>query len=139
MHAIVNENEVIMNFSLFEKDFLMVKKSYIQNEIFETSIFNNMMYFYSPTLQNKNPKADKELKHVLSNKIHALRFENYDTAIESLSLQSYKDKKELVIVPIYRLKSNLEDKITFVFDEYFGIDKKKIYQYSMINKEKIFV
>ena len=74
MHAIVNENEVIMNFSLFEKDFLIVNKSYIQNEIFETSIFNNMMYFYSPTLQNKNPKADKELKHVLSNKIHALRF-----------------------------------------------------------------
>jgi len=135
----LNENEVIINFSLFEKDFLMVKKSYIQNEIFETSIFNNMMYFYSPTLQNKNPKADKELKHVLSNKIHALRFENYDTAIESLSSQSDKDKKELVIVPIYRLKSNLEDKMTFVFDEYFGIDKKKIYQYSMINKEKIFV
>jgi len=135
----LNKNEIVINFCLFEKDFIMVKKSYIKNETFETSIFNNMMYFYNSSFKNKNPKADKELKHVLSNRIHALRFENYDIAIESLSSQSDKDKKELVIVPIYRLKKNWEERMTFVFDEYFGIDKKKIYQYSMKFKTKTFL
>lgn len=60
-------------------------------------------------------------------------------AIVNLSSQSDQDKKELVIVPIYRLKSNLEDKMTFAFAEYFGLENKKTYKYSMINKEKIFV
>jgi hypothetical protein len=135
----LNKNEVVINFSLFEKDFLMVKKSYIKNETFETSIFNNMKYFYNSSFKEKSPKADKELRNALSNRIHVLRFENYDIAIESLSSQNDKNKKELVIVPIYRLKNNCEDRMTFVFDEYFGIEKKKIYQYSINSKTKTFL
>lgn len=133
----IRKNHILSNGNIFIRKYALLEKSYILNKVFNFSEIDGLLI-----LNNLQMKTDTHNKYFSNsrknndNKTKKFTFNTYEKAIQYLVKINSNNK--YVVVPINELVFGY-DSSAFHFGEYFGLENKKIYKYSMINKEKIFI
>lgn len=133
----IRKNHILSNGNIFIRKYVLLEKSYILNKVFNFSEIDGLLI-----LNNLQMKTDTHNKYFSNsrgnndNKTKKFTFNTYEKAIQYLVKINSNNK--YVVVPINELVFGY-DSGAFHFGEYFGIDNKKIYKYSLINQEKTFV